>query len=77
MSVRRETYNLTKGQKNKLKYSRNYERNKYYNEYNKTYKMIHFALLPEIYDEFDNLCKRLGYSKRDLILNEFEVFKNE
>ena len=77
MSVKKDTYNLSKGEKNKLKYIRNYERNKYYNEFGKTYKMVHFALTPEVYEEFDNLCKQLGCSKKDLILKEFEVLANE
>lgn len=73
----RDNYGKTRGEINKLKYIRNYERNKFYNEYNKTYKSLHFQLLPEIYEEFDNLCKGLGVSKKDLILKELEVLKNE
>lgn len=73
----KETWGMTQGEKNKMKYFRNYQRSKFYNEYNKTYKSLHFQLLPEIYDEFDDVCKKMNISKKDLILKAFEVFKNE
>lgn len=73
----RDNYGKTRGEINKLKYIRNYERNKFYNGYGKTYKALHFQLMPDVYEKFNELCKRLNISKRDLVLKEFEVFKNE
>ena len=73
----RDNYGKSRGEINKLKYIKNYERNKFYNNYNKTYKILNFQLLPQVYEEFDSLCKGLGVSKKDMILKEFEAMKNE
>ena len=73
----KDTYGMTKGQKNKLKYIKNWQRNHYYNGYGKTFKDMSFRLSPEIYEEFNTLCKKLNITKKDLILKEFEVLKNE
>lgn len=73
----KNTYGMTRGQQNKLKYIRNYERNKYYNGYGKTFKDFNFRLLPEIYDEFNEICTKLNVSKKELILKELEVLNNE
>lgn len=77
MAKSKDTYGMTKGQKNALKYARNYGRNKYYDGYNKEYKILNFRLVPNVYEEFDSICNRLNISKKDLILKELEVLANE
>lgn len=73
----KDNYGKTRGEINKLKYIKNYERNKYYNGYGKTFKDFNFRLLPEIYNEFNKICEKLNVSKKELILKELEVLKNE
>ena len=73
----RTVYGKTRGEINKLKYIRNYERNKFYNGYNKTFKILQFQLPPNIYEEFNSLCEGLGVSKKEMILKEYKEMKNE
>lgn len=73
----RRKYGMTQGEVNKIKYIKNYERNKYYNGYNKTYKLISFMLVPQVLEDFNKVCKKLKTTKKALILKELEELKNE
>ena len=67
----KEMYGATQGEKNKLKYIKNYERNKYYNGYNKTFKTITFSIPIELFEEISLICKENNITKKDMFIQGF------
>lgn len=74
---KKDTYGLTRGQKNALKYSRIKSAEKYHTKYGKTYKRLSFSVPIEDFNDFNDICKKLNLSRKELVLKEIEVLRNE